>query len=281
MHTWASINKSNSDNRRLYREFQPFYGRDSVQDSNKLEKVVWSQERTGALTVSLTLALPLHKLRATFVIGDVKIEKLKDLATIKNLIVGRLSTFVMVCAHLWSCLAMSAAAAEEEVDDAEPEYLGSLIDCRARLDPPLPSNYFGNCLMLLLAISTHGRLKGKDGFVATIEAIVVAIRKTIREGRGASDFFKNRSRIHSEFMGKRLVSVAGSSRLDQYCGADYGWGAAVKYECIHTDFNGSVHFGKARDKGVEIGLSLPKAKMHSFASIFNKYLCYSILHNNL
>ncbi|KAG6424010.1 hypothetical protein SASPL_114419 [Salvia splendens] len=127
------------------------------------------------------------------------------------------SIFVVVCAHLWT-------------SNDKPYYLGSPVDCCCRLVPPLPENYFGNCMMPLIAV----------------------VGKSTR----ASEFFYNRSEIMSELIGKKAVWIAGSSRLDHYGAyADFGWGKAVKYECIHTDYQGYVHLCKGRQGGVEFGLS--------------------------
>ncbi|KAG6395195.1 hypothetical protein SASPL_145836 [Salvia splendens] len=262
VHTWASINKSNVINQ------LPFYGRDSVQDSTKLTISYWNQFKTIRPTVSLTLPLPSDKVRATFHLTDSQIDKLKTLVIIKKPSIGRPSTFVVVCAYLWSCLAKSAGEVVENGD--ETEYLSSPVNCRQRLDPPLPENYFGNCLIHMIAVSSHGILKGDEGFAAAAEAVAAAV-KSVQKRTSVLEYFERRSEIISELKGKRLVRVAGSSKLDEY-GADYGWGRAVKYECIHTDFHGAVNICKARQGGIELGFSMSKAKMDSFVDVFNKYL---------
>lgn len=163
-------------------------------------------------------------------------------------------------------------------EDDEPYYLGSPIDCRRRLDPPLPDNYFGNCVMPLLAVSTHKTLRGSGGFAAAAAAVVAGI-KVVGKSTRVSEFFESRSQIMSELIGKKAVWIAGSSRIDHYgADADFGWGKAVKYECIHTDYQGSVNLCKGRHGGVEFGLSMDKGKMGIFADVFNKNL---ILHSNL
>ena len=213
--------------------------------------------------VSLTPPSPSDKVRATFHLTDSQIEKLKTLAIIKKPSIGRLSTFVVACAYLWSCLAKS----EVEIEDDETEYLSSGVNCRRRLNPPLPENYFGNCLILLFAASSHGRLKGNDGFIAAAEAVVEAVNIAVKSTR-VSEYYESRSKIPSVSIQKRLLRIAGSTKLDQY-GADYGWGRAVKYECIHTDFDGAVNICKGRQGGIELGFSTSKAKMDSFVDVFN------------
>ncbi|KAH6809074.1 hypothetical protein C2S51_026857 [Perilla frutescens var. frutescens] len=274
VHAWASINKLNGD-AHLDGNILPFYDRSRVQDANKLTTITWDRIKTSRPTVSLIIPLPLHKVRATFILTNAQIEKLRNFAMIKKPAMARVSSFVVVCAHVWSCLAKSAG---EEVADDEPEYLTSPVDCRARLHPPLPETYFGNCLVFLRADSTHGRLKGNEGFVAAVEAIVAAIGRIVDSGGGILDGFENQLERDSELIGKRWVPIAGSPRIDHY-GGDYGWGSTLsKYEYIHIDFDGAVNLCKARDGGVEIGLSMPMLKMDAFASQFNKNL---LINSNL
>ncbi|XP_042027318.1 anthocyanidin 3-O-glucoside 6''-O-acyltransferase-like [Salvia splendens] len=265
LHTWASINRSNGSDQLLLHQL-PFYGRDSVQDSNKLTMIHWNKMKTSRPTVSLTPESPSDKVRATFHLTNSQIEKLKRWVAIKKPSIGRPSAFVVACAYLWSCLAKS----EVENDDDETQYLCSPVNCRGRLNPPLPENYFGNCSIQLIASSSHGRLKGNDGFVAAAEAVADAVKIAVKSTR-VSEFYENRSEILSELKGKRVVWVAGSTKVDQY-GADYGWGPAIKYECVHTDFNGTVHLCKGRKDGIDMGFSMPKAKLFFFSSVFNKYL---------
>ncbi|XP_047937809.1 anthocyanidin 3-O-glucoside 6''-O-acyltransferase-like [Salvia hispanica] len=261
LHMWASINNSNVI------EQLPFYGRDSVQDSTKLTMIHWDKMKTNRPTVSLAPPSPSDKVRATFHLSNPQIEKLKRWVAIKKPSIGRPSSFVVACAYLWSCLAKSEV---DKDDDDETQYLCSPVNCRGRLDPPLPENYFGNCSIQLIAASSHGKLKGNDGFVAAAEAVAGAVKIAVKSSR-VSEFYENRSEILSELKGKRVVWVAGSTKVDQH-GADYGWGRAVKYECIHTDFNGAVHLCKGRQGGIDMGFSMPKPNIFSFASIFNKYL---------
>ncbi|KAG6428359.1 hypothetical protein SASPL_112610 [Salvia splendens] len=222
----------------------PIYCRDSVQDAKELTKSSWNLIKTKKPILSHTISSPLNKVRATFTLTTKQINKLKNSSP------GPISTFVAVSAHLWTCLAASSG---EAVPDDEPELFGSPVDCRGRLDPPLPENYFGNCLIFFMASSTHGVIKGRGGFAAAVAAISAAIRETVGNERGVLDGFEHHLKDLSEYEGKRVVLIAGSTRLDP-CAADYGWGRAIKYECVHTDYDGAVNLCKGRDGGVEIAI---------------------------
>ncbi|XP_047979532.1 anthocyanidin 3-O-glucoside 6''-O-acyltransferase-like [Salvia hispanica] len=271
LRTWAAINREDSES---VKNFLPSFSRDSIQDSNSNRLTVfrWNQVKNNKPTVSLTPPPPnFHKLhRATFKISDSQIKKLKSFAMIKNP-----STFVVVCAHLWTSMARSDG--DNNADD-EPYYLGSPVDCRRRLNPPLPDSYFGNCVMPSIAVSTRETLRGNGGFAAAVAAVAAAIKVAGKSGR-VSEYFENRSEILSEVVGKKAVWIAGSSRIDHYgADADFGWGKAAKYECIHTDYQGAltaVHLCKGREGGVEFGLSMEKGKMGIFADVFNKNLVFN------
>ncbi|KAG6393302.1 hypothetical protein SASPL_147539 [Salvia splendens] len=82
---------------------------------------------------------PLNKHRATFILTS------DDILRLKSHVQGRRpdlrpTTFAASCAFLWSCLA-AAEAAPPLVDEAE--YFCFAADCRGRLRPALPSEYFG------------------------------------------------------------------------------------------------------------------------------------------
>ncbi|XP_047979534.1 anthocyanidin 3-O-glucoside 6''-O-acyltransferase-like [Salvia hispanica] len=270
LRTWAAFNRGEDSDSDSIKNLLPSYSRDSIQDSNRLTVFRWNQIKKSKPTVSQTLPPPnFHKLlRATFKISDSQIKKLKSFAMIKNP-----STFVAVCAHIWTTMARTDAAAEDAND--EPYYLGSPVDCRRRLIPPLPDSYFGNCVMPLIAVSTRETLRGNGGFAAAVAAVVAAI-EVVGKSTRVSEFFYNRSEIMSELVGKKAVWIVGSLRIDHYgADADFGWGEAVKYECIHTDYQGVVHLCKGREGGVEFGLSMEKDKMGIFADVFHKNLIFN------
>ncbi|GFP79128.1 anthocyanin 5-aromatic acyltransferase [Phtheirospermum japonicum] len=150
MKTWASINKYNRDDSHLLlalgEECLPFYDWDLVRDGYRHAMECWRDITTRPPpSISFSSTVSSHKptFQATFVLSEPEIQKLKNLVIAAKAFV-RLSSFVVVCAHLWTCLAKSAAAAGEEVGDDEPDYFCFPVNCRGRLNPPLPDNYFGN-----------------------------------------------------------------------------------------------------------------------------------------
>ncbi|KAL3819792.1 hypothetical protein ACJIZ3_005697 [Penstemon smallii] len=254
---WASICKFGVDAQTLF--YLPLYDRCLIKDPNgKLAQKYWNELR--------------RKVRATFIIEEAKIKQLKNVIVQSkgyNNSSSHLSTFTVVCGYVWSCLAKSGAAIGEKDGD---EYFIVAADFRARLDPPLPPNYFGNCIGPCFAISSRAKLIGHEGFSIAAELIGDAIYKRFfncGEGgvlRGAEDW---PTQINS-LDWSRALGTAGSPRFDVY-DADFGWGKPKKFESVSIDADGSMSICKSRDcdKDLEIGLSLPKMKMDVFANVFS------------
>ncbi|MCI23669.1 malonyl-CoA isoflavone 7-O-glucoside-6'-O-malonyltransferase, partial [Trifolium medium] len=97
------------------------------------------------------LHLPEEPTRGLFRLTRLDIEKLKEFVVSKQK--GRnenkklhLSTFVVSIAYAWVCRVKA-----EEIENKNV-MLAVNIDCRNRLDQPVPATYFGNCIGARMAI---------------------------------------------------------------------------------------------------------------------------------
>ncbi|KAL3618174.1 hypothetical protein CASFOL_038495 [Castilleja foliolosa] len=289
MQAWASINKFNGDESRLLasgEEWLPFYDRDAVEDGDRLTNECWSHiktlmpntttttttDTTTTNTLSSVVSTPERTFHATFVLSEDEIQILRSFVLNKNPAMVYVSSFTVACAHLWTCLVNAAAAAGEEVADDEPEYLIFAVDCRGRLNPPLPNNYFGNCMLTVVAESINGKLRGNKGLLYAAEAIGEAIRKIVDSEKSIMDGYMKSVNELVNRLGGRMLIVAGSPRLDFY-GIDYGWGGPTKYEIVTSDDNLEFFIlGKSRKYrgGIEIGVLMSKVRMDAFAAIFDQ-----------
>ncbi|KAK6160348.1 hypothetical protein DH2020_003729 [Rehmannia glutinosa] len=212
-----------------------------------------------------------NKLRATYILTKNNIQKLRNFVqTKKPASITHLSSFTITTAYVWTCLVKSATDAGEEVDDDEPEHFVFAVDARRRLDPPVPATYFGNCVAFGITESTHGQLKGDDGFLLAVRLIGEVISKKVNN---KDEILRDAEKWMSKFSSlntKRAFGVAGSPKFDLY-GTEFGWGKPDKFEVVSIDGTGSMSLCNSREfeGGLEIGLCLPNKKMEAFAAIFS------------
>lgn len=226
----------------------------------------WDRMRRSRGLVNLTTinAPPTRSVRATFTLSNAEIRQLKKFV-LSNMKLKDLSSSVVVYAFLWTCFAKTS-----DGPDNEAVYIAIPGDCRARLDPPLPDTYFGNCVAIILGESTFRRLRGKEGFVEAAMEIREAIHKTFnkKKNNGVVDISGiNKSRKVNI---RRRLAVAGSARFDMD-ETDFGWGGPRKteYQSVNKEAvalrRKSIGF-----QGVEIGLCMSKVQMDAFAAVFQQ-----------
>ncbi|KAH6817829.1 hypothetical protein C2S51_001432 [Perilla frutescens var. frutescens] len=266
---WSSVSKLGGDHDFLTSsDSLPLYDRSVVKDPSGLLNHYWNQMKDVRIQSS-PLNFPINKVRSTYILQKHDIQKLRDFVQSKKPHLTHLSSFTITSAYVWTCLVKSAEESGEEVDGGEPEYFAFAVDTRLRMAPPVPAAYFGNCVGMAAAESTHAELKGDDGFLIAVELIGDVIsNKVNKEGELMRDADEWLAKFGA-LIGKRLFGVAGSPKFDLY-DADFGWGKAEKCESVSIDGDGSMSLGKSREfeGGLEIGVSLSKKKMDAFANIF-------------
>ncbi|XP_077251708.1 malonyl-coenzyme A:anthocyanin 3-O-glucoside-6''-O-malonyltransferase-like [Tasmannia lanceolata] len=197
---------------------------------------------------------------ATFVLTRVDLEKLRQwvMARVEPNWKPYYSSFVLTCVYVWICLLKVGKV----VGDKRVNFIFAM-DFRARLDPPLPSTYVGNCIGICFAEANARDFGGENGLVVGSEVIRRAIRET-EDGvlKGAEHW----ARKYLSLLGESLVMVAGSPKFRMY-EIDFGWGRPKKVEVISIE--NAVSLAESRDKegGIEIGLALPKHEMLHFTSL--------------
>ncbi|KAL3618049.1 hypothetical protein CASFOL_038370 [Castilleja foliolosa] len=260
----SSINRLNGRmDRMLDEKVLPSYERDVIRDGDRLAVESWRYVKTIMRTYTKPLSLGTNEVRATFVLSKEQMQMLK------NVVPGRVSSFTLACAHLWTCLARSAAAAGEVAADDEPKYLCFGADCRGRLDPPLPNAYFGNCLAFVVAESSNKRLRGRDGLLAAVKAIKEAVQTAVGSKNEIMDSSLESFKQFTKRVGKKKMHlVAGSPAMDLYS-VDFGWGRPIHIGDGHDRGGVSLLF-KSRESegGLEFGVSMEKVKMDAFAGFF-------------
>ncbi|KAM0904381.1 hypothetical protein ACQ4PT_018080 [Festuca glaucescens] len=146
---------------------------------------------------------------------------------------------------------------------------GFVTGCRARSTPPVPGNYFGNCLGLC-------PVKLEEGNELTAASASAAIWKVIEglaeEGRALRDA-REWVRLVRESAAARAVTVAGSPKLGIYAAADMGapWGRPRKVEILSVERTGALALAED-GAGIEVGVALPRGEMEAFRAFYNDLL---------
>ncbi|XP_044468137.1 phenolic glucoside malonyltransferase 1-like [Mangifera indica] len=177
-----------------------------------------------------------------------------------------LSTFVLTLAYAFVCF----VKARRGDDDREIIY-GFTADYRTRLDPPVPLNYVGNCVMPHYFYATARDFTDENGVAFAAEKlsdVIKALERGELEGR-KDTLSRLMPLIKALSEGVQGLSVAGSTQFDVY-GSDFRWGRPRKVEIVSIDRSGALALAKSRDKTgvVEIGVALKKKEMDVFASLF-------------
>ncbi|CAL5324955.1 unnamed protein product [Camellia sinensis] len=168
------------------------------------------------------------------------------------------SSFTITSAYVWVCLVKAKQISTGKV------HLGFSVDCRARLEPPIPSTYFGNCVTSHLVDEDSNDLIGEDGVTTAVKAICEAI-----EGLKAGAVKKVQFSKMLSIDRNRLFSIGGSPRFELY-NTDFGWGRPRKVEMTSMDKSGAFSLSDCRDGngGLEIGIVLKKHETEAFTSLF-------------
>ncbi|KAJ9686828.1 hypothetical protein PVL29_015605 [Vitis rotundifolia] len=265
---WASINKLGEETAMLQDRVLPFYDRTVVKDPLGIESIFWNQ--VGKIKFEGYRPRPsTNNVLATFVLSQEDLQRLKRWVAVKCPTLSHVSSFTVACAYVWACMAKARAKSGEDVGENEPEHLAFVGDCRAYFDPPIPANYFGNCLAPCSATVKSLELITEDGFIVAANTIGKAIQERLRNKEGIVKGLEKWMSNYKSLNPKRIFGVAGSPKFSCY-DTDFGLGRPCKGEIISIDATKSISLneGKNNKEDVEIGLSFPKIQMDVFTSIF-------------
>ncbi|KAJ8775191.1 hypothetical protein K2173_020195 [Erythroxylum novogranatense] len=254
-------------------ELTPFLDRSSVHDPDGLDMEYLKKFPANIKfsPKSLELVPAFYEMsgsvRATFEVS------VQDIKRIRQKVVSKLkkplhpSTFVLILSYTACCVVRAKG-----VEGNTQVYFAFAADCRARLDPPMAANFFGNCATPLGVYITAGDLVGEYGVVTAAEMLSEEIKGL--EVRGVYETAKQNlgkliyMRIETN-KPKMFVSVAGSPQFRVY-ETDFGFGKPKKVQISSVDKTGAISMAESKDGsgGVEIGLVLKKHEMEVFESVF-------------
>ncbi|PIA55017.1 hypothetical protein AQUCO_00800031v1 [Aquilegia coerulea] len=276
--SWASTSRLEGKNSTMS-ESLPCYDRYMVKDPNGMDMVFLNHYKKLNITkesfsITKDPMAPMDKVLASFVLSRTDIKRIKQwvLTRLDNDKERKppfhLSTFVLTCAYVWVCLIKARWVVSGSEDPIE--YFLFPMDCRARLEPPLPNTYFGNCLKSGLIMIKRSDLTGEAAMAIAAELIAKVIEKKVDE----DDILKDMETLFSSDFSSapdQILSVAGSTKLGIY-DTDFGWGNPKKSEVISIANTGAILLSECPSEigAVEIGLVRNKSEMENFASFFTK-----------
>lgn len=273
INSWALLNKNKGNDDHDDKFVVPFYDRSIVKDPYGLGDCIWEETKKHKKEMMSDIIVTPpdnnnNMVRGTFTIRRDHIEKLKNLMLLTRPSLTHVTSYTVVGGYAWSCLVKSEGA-NEIIDENVMECFGCGVNYRARFDPPLPSSYFGNCIIWYIASKKHVDLVGDEGFRVATESIgeIIYERNKDKEYVSNGEWLKEVGGASNE---GRYLAIAGSPKYDLY-EADFGWGKPQKWHFVFFGSGLLMSLGKSKDSNgdLEIGLYLSKTRMDAFATIFS------------
>nr|AAO12207.1 putative malonyl CoA:anthocyanidin 3-O-glucoside-6''-O-malonyltransferase [Dahlia pinnata] len=265
---WTSIAKHGTDELFLASGSLPFYDR-VIEYPSYLDNLILDLPPVQAINESYRaqqLDPQTDKVRFTLVLTRSQINKIKKWLLVQLPTLEYVSSFVVACGYVWSCLAKSRVQVEGAKGEYEVDRFSCVADWRTRLNPPVPQTYFGNCTGLCMATTKTTLITGSKGFQTAVELVGTGIREGVNSKQGLAEDAK--SWLEKILIQAPTIGVAGTPKLNVY-DIDFGWGKPEKYETISLDYADaiSVNASKESSDDLEIGLCLPAEQMDAFITI--------------
>ncbi|KAL2493911.1 Anthocyanin 5-aromatic acyltransferase [Forsythia ovata] len=122
---WALINKFNGESQFIEGNSLPLYDRSVIKDPRGIANIYWNKLKIVKLQ-SLSLHLPISKVRATYILHEAGKKKLS--IGLKTSWLKQQLVTAGACNVCTKYLIKSGPASGEEVDTDEPEYFGFAAD---------------------------------------------------------------------------------------------------------------------------------------------------------
>ncbi|KAL0014760.1 hypothetical protein SO802_001829 [Lithocarpus litseifolius] len=143
---------------------------------------------------------------------------------------------------------------------------------RSRLDPPIPANYFGNCVRVGGIGAEARELMEESGLAIAAYRIIDGIKKMkgfLNEADKLIEMVTREKEVEGTQTQPEVISIAWSNKFRDY-EKDFGWGRPKKVELtnIYRTKATSMVDSKNGNGGVEVGMVLKNHEMDRFASLF-------------
>lgn len=164
------------------------------------------------------------------------------------------TTFQSLSTHVWNAITRARQLKPEDYT-----VFTVFVDCRKRVDPPMPESYFGNLIQAVFTVTAAGLLLsnppefGADMIQKAIEghdAKAIDARNTEWESNPKIFEYKD--------AGVNCVAVGSSPRFKVY-DVDFGWGKPHSVTSgINNRFDGMVYLypGKTGGRSIDVEICL-------------------------
>ncbi|XP_017974511.1 PREDICTED: malonyl-CoA:anthocyanidin 5-O-glucoside-6''-O-malonyltransferase-like [Theobroma cacao] len=170
--SWVYLcKKGNTKNSSLPPKLTLFYDRSVIKDPSGLDLVYLNQwlaftssdsdpNRRSLIILQNIKDVSDDLLRPTFDLTHEHIKSLREkvLSKLDKAKPLHLSSFVLTFAYVSTCLIKARGGESDKMVN-----LGFATDARSHLNPPIPKNYFGNCVLGLLASAKAGNFMDENG----------------------------------------------------------------------------------------------------------------------
>ncbi|KAF5759469.1 putative anthocyanin 6''-O-malonyltransferase [Helianthus annuus] len=261
---WTSIAQFGSDDWFLANGTLPVY--DRLAKYAKLDESYLKYAKVETFNEGYQLPRlsgPSDLVRATFILARTTINGLKQLVSTQLPTLEYVSSFIVACAYIWNCVA--------SIHNDESMLFCFPVNCRSRMDPPVATTYFGNCVMPCMTLARTSILNEKEGFLTAAKLIGENLYKMLTNKDGVvSHLGPIENWLLDDGLPMRFMGVAGTPKLKFY-DLDFGFGKPIKHEAISTDYSGSISINACRESNqdLEIGVCLSATDMGVFVRNFN------------
>uniref|UniRef100_A0A1J3DCQ5 BAHD acyltransferase DCR n=1 Tax=Noccaea caerulescens TaxID=107243 RepID=A0A1J3DCQ5_NOCCA len=162
------------------------------------------------------------------------------------------STFQSLTSHIWRHVTLARGLKPEDIT-----IFTVFADCRRRVDPPMPEEYFGNLIQAIFTGTAAGLLAahGPEFGASVIQKAITAHDAKAIDSRN-EEWEKSPKIFQFKDAGVNCVAVGSSPRFRVY-EVDFGWG---KPETVRSGsnnrFNGMMYLYQGKAGGISIDVEI-------------------------
>ncbi|KAM0942029.1 putative quinate O-hydroxycinnamoyltransferase [Dioscorea sansibarensis] len=179
------------------------------------------------------------------------IDKLKAAAN-ANISSNSISAFQSLGAHVWRAVCRARRLKPEDIT-----VFAVFTDCRKRLNPPMPENYFGNLIQAIFTVTASGLLlSNPPEFGAELIHKVVNSHDNSAITARLGEYEEKPKMFYYSDAGINTVAVGSSPRFKVY-DVDFGFGRPERVRSgSNNKFDGMMYLYPGRDGGRSIDVEL-------------------------